>query len=157
MDRLNGRKELLLLSHLRKNARKNLTALSRQTGIPVSTLFERIKRYEGGIIRKHTALIDFSRLGFEIRVNIFLKADKSRRDELKRFLMKEQGVNSVFRINNGYDFLVEGIFRNMKEVTDFTEKLEGYKVKEIKEYYTLEEIKKEGFMSDPEYVDAVGV
>ncbi|MFO8016503.1 MAG: Lrp/AsnC family transcriptional regulator [Candidatus Woesearchaeota archaeon] len=149
-------KEKLLISHLRQNARKNLTAISRSTGIPVSTLFEKIKQLERGVIKKHTALLDFSRLGFDVRVNFALKAGKQARDRVKEFLMKDARVNSVYRVNNGYDFFVECIFRSMKEASDFSEKLEELKVKEVKEYYILDELKKEEFMGDPVLTDMMG-
>ena len=150
-------KEQLLISHLRQNARKNLTAISRCTGIPVSTLFEKIKQLEKSLIKKHTALLDFSRLGFDVRVNFALKAGKQARERVMEFLMKDARVNSVYRINNGYDFMAECIFRSMKEASEFSEKLEEIKVKEVKEYYILDELKKEEFMGDPELMKFGGV
>lgn len=150
------RKELILLSHLRQNARKNLTTISRETGIPVSTIFDKIRKYEKTVIKKHTALLDFSQLGYDVKVHIALRVPREQRNDLKEYLMKEPLVNSVYRINNGYDFLIEAFFRNIREVHDFVEGLERFKVKKPEEYYVLEEIKKEAFMSDPEMVRVIG-
>lgn len=150
-------KELVLLSHLRQNARTNLTKISRQTGMPVSTIFDKLKKYEKDIITKHTALLDFSKLGYDIKVHIAVKVPKDYRDQLKEHLCREPQVNSVYRINNGYDFMIEAFFRNIREVHDFVEGLEQYKVKKPDEYYVLDEIKKEAFMSDPLLVKAFGV
>ncbi|MFO8016568.1 MAG: Lrp/AsnC family transcriptional regulator [Candidatus Woesearchaeota archaeon] len=142
------KQDFQIISRLRSNARKNLSRISRETGIPVSTIFERLKRYEKELIRKHTALLDFSKLGYDIRVSIILKVPKENRDALKCFLMKQEGINSLYRINNGYDYLVDAVFRNMQEVIDFMETLDEFKAR--KEcYYLLEEIKREDFMSDP--------
>ncbi|MBU0535647.1 MAG: Lrp/AsnC family transcriptional regulator [Nanoarchaeota archaeon] len=146
--------DALIISHLRQNARKNLTSISKQTGIPVSTIFDRIKRYNGQMIIKHTALLDFAKLGFDMRVTIVLKVPKETRQEVQNYLMKVEHVNSMFRINNGYDFLVDALFRNMKEVNDLMEELDQFKVK--KEcYYVLEDLKREAFMSDPLIVKAL--
>ena len=60
-----NQKELLIMSHLRENSRKNLTKISKETKIAVSTIFDKIKKYEGGIIKKHTCILDFTKLGFE--------------------------------------------------------------------------------------------
>ncbi|MFC1753810.1 Lrp/AsnC family transcriptional regulator [Thermoproteota archaeon] len=154
---MNPEKDILLMSHLRQNARKNLTSISKETGIPVSTIFDKIRKYESSkLIKKHTALLDFSKLGYEVKVHIVLKVPKDKRDELKTYLLKEPLVNSVYRINNGYDFMIEAFFRNIREVHDFTEGLERFKVKSPEEYFVLEEVKKEAFMSDPELARFIG-
>ena len=146
------KEDLLILSHLRENARKNLTGISKSTGIPISTIFDKLKKYEGDCIIKHTAMLDFAKLGYEVKVHIMMKVPKESREDLKESLLKDARINSVYRINNGYDFMVEAFFRNMKEVNDFSECLEKFKVKDAEEYFVLEEIKKESFMSDPQSV-----
>ncbi|MCX6707563.1 MAG: Lrp/AsnC family transcriptional regulator, partial [Candidatus Woesearchaeota archaeon] len=83
---------------------------------------------------------------------IALKVPRDCRDSLKSYLLKEPIINSVYRINNGYDFMIEAFFRNVNEVHEFVEGLERFRVKNPEEYYVLEEIKKEAFMSDPEIV-----
>jgi DNA-binding Lrp family transcriptional regulator len=146
-------KELVILSHLRQDARKNLTAISKETGIPVSTIFDKLRRYEEeGMIKKHTAMLDFSKLGYEVKVHIALKVPREHRDSLRTYLLKEPLVNSVYRINNGYDFMIEAFFKNINDVHEFVEGLERFRVKSPEEYYVLEEIKKEAFMADPEIV-----
>ena len=149
-------KELVLISHLRQNARKNLTSISRETGMPVSTIFDKLRKYEGSLITKHTALLDFGKLGFEVKVHIAVKVPKGNREALREYLMKEPAINSVYRINNGYDFMIEAFFRNIKEVHDFVEGMERFNVKNPEEYYVLEEIKKEAFLADPGMVKVVG-
>ncbi|MBT3406606.1 Lrp/AsnC family transcriptional regulator [Candidatus Woesearchaeota archaeon] len=152
-----NQKELLIMSHLRENSRKNLTKISKETKIAVSTIFDKIKKYEGGIIKKHTCILDFTKLGFDVRVKMILKCPRPNRDEIQEFLVRHPRVNSVYKINNGYDFLIEGIFRHMKDLSEFTEKLDGYKVKDRHEYFVLEDLKIESFLSDPSYIEMVGI
>jgi len=147
-----NRKELLILSHFRENARKSLTNISRKTGVPVSTIFDKLKNYEENLIQRHTALLDFQKLGYEIRVKMTLTAKREDRDRLIDYLVKHKSVNSVFRINNGGDVLIEVIFRNMRELQEFSESLEGYNIRNKQEFFVLEDIKREAFMSDPELV-----
>jgi len=110
--------------------------------------------HEGKLITKHTSLIDFEKLGFNTRANVCLKVDKEKRGELKEHLLKNQNVNSVFKINNGYDFLAEVIFNHIKDLEDFLENLEeNFNIKGRQVYYLIEDIKKEGFMADPQLVD----
>lgn len=148
--------DLLLLTNLRKNARATLTKISRNTQIPVSTIFDRLKANEGTIIRKHTAILDFNQLGFTTRATIIYKFAKSDKKNARQFLTSHQNINSVYKINNGYDFLVEAIFRNILELENFLEKIdETFRVKSKQTYYIIEEIKREEFLSDPKTIDLV--
>ncbi len=148
------RKERLILANLRTNARATLTSMSKKTSIPVSTIFERIKHYETGLIKKHTILIDFSMLGYKTRASILVRANKECREQLRNFLLLNKSLNTVYKINNGYDFLVEGIFKELKDVEIFLDKLESdFNVTDKYVYYIVDELKREDFMSSPEYVN----
>ncbi len=144
------KKDLMFLSYLRQNARETLTKISRKTGVPISTLYDKLKAQEKEFIPKHTTLIDFTKLGYLCRANITLKVDIEQREEVKKYLMCQESVNSLFKINNGYDFLVEGIFEHVKELEDFIELMETkFKITEKQVYYIIDEIQRESFMSDP--------
>jgi len=150
------RKDLLIMSCLRQNARESLTRLSRKTSIPVSTIFDRLKCDADRLIQRHTCLIDFSRLGFSTRANIALRVDRKAREGLKEHLIKHQHVNSVYKINNGFDFMVEGVFRNIKEVEEFGEQLEEkFKIKQKQVYYIIEDIARERFLASPELLEVL--
>jgi DNA-binding Lrp family transcriptional regulator len=142
------RKDMLLMTHLRRNARENLTRISKLTHIPVSTVFDRLREFEKGLIQKHTTLLDFRRLGFDIRVNMLFKVSKDMRDSLRDFLMSNENVNSLFKVNNGYDYLVEAVFRDMNDLQRFTDLLDKFRIESRQELFVLEDLKREGFMSD---------
>ena len=149
-------KDLLLLANLRQNARETLTKISKKTKIPISTIFDRLKYHENTIIKKHTTIIDFSKLGFSTRVTLTLKVNKDDKENIRDFLTKHQNVNSVYKINNGYDFLIEGIFRNIKDLEEFLENLEDkHKIKSKQVYYIVEDIQREDFMSDANIVEMI--
>ncbi len=144
-------KELVILTHLRKNARETLTRLSRKTGIPVSTIHDKLKAQYQGIIEKYTTLVNFTKLGFATRAYIILRVSKQERTPVMEFLLRQEFVNSLYKINNGYDFLVEGIFRNIRDLELFTERLdEKFSIKEVKVYHILDDIRREAFLNTPE-------
>jgi len=136
------------MMYFRRNARENLTRISRYTKIPVSTIFDRLREFEKDLIKKHTTLVDFKKLGFDIKVNMLFRISRDSRDEFREFLMTNENINSIFRINNGYDFMVEAIFRDMNDLQRFTELLERFKVEAKQELFVLEDLKREGFLSD---------
>jgi DNA-binding Lrp family transcriptional regulator len=57
-----------ILAHLRQNSRTNLTKISKETAVPISTIFDRIKRYNKDVIIKNTVLLDFRKIGYEHKV-----------------------------------------------------------------------------------------
>ena len=149
-------KDLLILAELRNNSRESLTNMSKTTGVPISTIFDKLKYYQGSLITKHTTLIDFSKLGFNARANIMLKVDRDAREEARKFLMNNFNINSVYKISNGFDFLVEGIFKNVKDVEEFIDYLGSkFKMEKSEVYYIVEDIRKEDFMNNKETLDMV--
>lgn len=143
--------DLELLAYLRRNARIKITHLSRETELPVSTIFERLKGPIARCVNKYTCILNNSELGFNSRATIILKVDKEQKKEIGIFLEKHPNVNSLFRINNGYDYLIDVVFRQMINLEDFIEQLERkYRVKQKEVYFIIYEIKQESFLSDPE-------
>jgi DNA-binding Lrp family transcriptional regulator len=144
-------RDVLILSSLRKNARMKLTEMSKLTRIPVSTLFDKVTAYEGSAVRRFTALVRFESLGYQARALVTLSLrNKNDREELQRLLEKHDNVNSLYKINNGWDFLVEVVFHNMKEVEDFVSDLEEkVRVKNKKVFYVIDEVFKEEFLANP--------
>jgi DNA-binding Lrp family transcriptional regulator len=145
---LKTRKDILLMTYFRRNARENLTQISRWTSIPVSTIFDRLREFEKGLIQRHTTLVDFKRLGFDIRVNILFKVSKDSREDFREFLVSNENINSIYRINSGFDYFVEGIFRDMSDLQRFTDLLERFKIEAKQELFILEDIKRESFLTN---------
>ncbi len=127
--------------------------MSKKTSIPVSTIFDRLKINEESIITKHTCLLDFNRLGYHTRANITFKVERDDKETLREYLINNPSVNSVYRINNGFDYMVEGIFRQIRDLEEFVDKVEQkFKIQEKKSYFIIEDLKRESFMSNPHLV-----
>jgi DNA-binding Lrp family transcriptional regulator len=151
MIKMTSKKDLLIITNLRNNARMPLTKMSKNTHIPVSTIFDRLKVND--IIVKHTSLIDFAKLGYKVRAQIAFKVDIEDKEALREFFMKSEVCNSVLKINNGYDFMIEGVFREIKEMEDFLENLDQkFRIIEKTTFYIIEDLKKEAFMSNPNLI-----
>lgn len=152
-----SQKELLILANLRTNSRESLTRMSRKTSIPVSTIYDKIKKYENKLIRKNTCLIDFQQLGFKTRATVMLKVRKQQKDELKQTLMKHKAVNNFYKITNGFDYFVEAIFKDIHDVESFLEGLEEkFDIEEKQIHYIIEDLRKEDFLSNPDYIKLIG-
>lgn len=137
-------KERLLLNKLRENSRKSLAKISKETKIPVSTLFDMLKKMENEYVVRHVSLVDFSKLGYSFKVNFVLGTkDKMK---LREHLMKHPLVNQLSTLINGNDFFVECLFKDLKQMTDFKEELSSFSITSLEECFVVEELKKEGFI-----------
>jgi len=143
-------KDFQILTELRKNSRAQLKEISKNTTIPISTIFDRLKNGYSSIIKKHTSILNFENLGFNAKANIFLKCNKTTKSKLFNFLRTHPNTNSLYKINNGFDYMVEVIFKNVKELEEFNEEIEeSYGIKSKQVYYLIDEIIKENFMTNP--------
>jgi DNA-binding Lrp family transcriptional regulator len=142
-------KETLLLSHLRNNSREKLTSISKKTGIPIATLFYLLKELEGNRYTKSTILLNFENLGYHSHAQIFLKVNREDKLKVRIFLEKQDSVNTVYKTNNGWDFIIETVHNNIKQLDKFIEKIdENFEIKNHQIHYLIEEVKKEDFMKN---------
>lgn len=149
-EKMMNKKELLIISALRQNSRKSLTDMSREVKMPISTLHEKINALNNSIIRKHTALVDFSMLGFNTRAKVFLKVEKEQRQKLQDHLSMCKNVNTLLKVNNGFDFMAEMVFTHIKDLEDYIETLEQkFRILNKETFYIIDELRREEFMSTP--------
>ncbi len=133
--------DLQILHHLRRDARINLTVLSKKTGIPVSTLFDRLRAGEKSVITRFTVLMDFAKLGFPVRTKILLRTDMASRVPVRNYLLTHDRVNGLWRINNGFDYAVDCFFASIKEAEEFLDTLESrYSIVEKQMFHVIDDL-----------------
>jgi DNA-binding Lrp family transcriptional regulator len=129
--------------------------MSKTTKIPVSTIYDKLQRFqERDIIERHTSIVNFAELGYDIRVNILLNVDHEDYDAVETFLGDHAKVNNVLRISNGYDYIAEAVFRDMEEYDAFFNSLGEQPVNDIDQYFVMDELKREAFLT---YKENLGV
>ena len=137
----------LLISELREDSREKLTSISKRTKIPVSTLYETLKQLRKDTILRNTVLLNFTKMGFHTRAHIILKVLHTEKEELRRHLYCHDNVNNVFKINNGFDFIIETVHKNIKELDDFIEVINRrFCIESLQLHYLIDDVKREGFV-----------
>ena len=72
------------------------------------------------------------------------------------YLLNHPNVNSLYKINNGFDFQVELVFRHMQELEEFLDLFSRrFAVKQIITFYLIDEIKKESFLTSMNSADMI--
>jgi DNA-binding Lrp family transcriptional regulator len=146
--------DIKIIACLRSNARTSLKKMSKLLGIPISTIFDKIKFHRGKTIKKYCAIIDDNLLEYNARAKVFIKKGNIKKDELKEHLMKHLNVNNLYKINNGYEFIADVVFKGMQDLEAFLENLEQkFGVKNPEVHYIIDELKSEGFLADPRLSD----
>ncbi len=140
-------KEKELLITLRQNSRLSLTEISKKTHIPVTTIYDKLKEACDDIITRYTVLLDFTKLGYTVRVQFFIKAHKNKREDLFQHLLMHPNVNSAYIVNNGYDFACDALFRDIATAELFARELEEkHRVAKVDSFYVLQDFKREAFL-----------
>ncbi|HLD10622.1 MAG TPA: Lrp/AsnC family transcriptional regulator [Candidatus Nanoarchaeia archaeon] len=141
------KKDIDLICRLRGNSRTSLTNLSKETRMPITTIHDKLKiLVKENIIKKYTTIVDLEKLGFAVKAILILKIKKGDKETFKDYAKKHSAVNNLFQINNGYDFILEVIFNNMKLMEEFRERIEDrFDIVKIEVHYIMEELKREDF------------
>jgi DNA-binding Lrp family transcriptional regulator len=147
-----SKKDAEIITYLRNNARQKVTNIAKKTGMPVTTIYDKLRSHEKKYIKRHITMLDFNKLGLNAKSSISIAVDRDYRDSLQKFLMQHPNVNSLYRVNFGFDFLAEVIFKSMADVENFVECLEkDYHTTRIQNFTVIEELKKEDFLTKPEH------
>ena len=143
-------KDLKIIGHLRRNARKKVTEISRDMEMPVTTIYDKLKAHERkGIVKKHTTLLDFSKLGYQSSALIAMSVNRDKRERLQNYLITHPNVNSLYRVDFGHDFLAEVIFEDLGRLQEFIDGIDiQFSLDQIKTFHILQELKKEEFLGN---------
>lgn len=141
---------LTILHHLRCNSRQSLSAISRKTGIPVTTVFDNVKALDMTLVRKHFSLVDYKLLNV---TRIFYAISCSDKKPLRKFLKSCPNVNNAFRTRGKADFIVESVFRTFAEADLFYANLLRFGSYRILECAIEEELIRENVETFKEHSD----
>ncbi len=146
--------DIAIITQLRQNGRMSLTDMSRKTGLSISTLHLRLKHNIKKGIVKPNSMLNFEKLGFGTRAYILLSVEE--KEKIFEHLNKHPNVNSLIKINNGWNLIMECAFKDMCSMETFVEELENtFKIKQKQIHYILTELKKEGFLTKQEQAQAL--
>ncbi len=131
-----------VLRHVRKDARKQFTQISRETDVPTTTAYDNFKKLRKDVITRQVSLLDFKKLGYPFQY--FFIIECRREDKLLKLLKRDRKVNGLFSSRDA--IICEVIFEELEEKEAFKRSLENYGLQELKEYPILEEFKRECFI-----------
>jgi Lrp/AsnC family leucine-responsive transcriptional regulator len=116
-------KDMTILEALQDNARLGVKQIARKTGIPITTVFNRIKNLEkNGIIKGYTAIIDKKKMGKEIEAFILINiayTSKLHQDDFSGELRALPEVDECYIISGATNVLIKVSTRDIDTLNEF--------------------------------------
>ncbi|QLJ52773.1 MAG: Transcriptional regulator, AsnC family [Candidatus Fermentimicrarchaeum limneticum] len=117
--------DLLLLEMLQTDCRKSLKEIAKKAGMPMSTVHEKIKRFEKtGLIKSYRALLDEKKLGFDVTAFImasteYLGGDKNFQRKLGEKVASLPNVLGVHTVSGDWDLIIKVKFKGVQQLGKF--------------------------------------
>ncbi len=134
--------DLRILSKLTQDSRIPFSRLARELGVSESTVYLRIKRLrELGILKNFSAVVDLSKLGYEVEAFIKIKVGNQRSPlEVAETLEKIGGIMEVYEVSGDFPILVRVLARDNNELSSIIDTI--MKVKGVTDVDVLYVIRK---------------
>ncbi len=118
------KKDEQILQILKKNAKIGTQKISNITGIPITTVHNRIKKLEkNGIIKNYSIFIDYSKIGKKLSALVLTRLDhKSLREsglqlkDILKQILKVQGIQRVFTVTGSIDIVLRVRAESIEEL-----------------------------------------
>lgn len=119
-------KDFAILDLLQQNARQSVFQIAKKTGIPPTTIHNRIRKLKhNGVIERYSIHISREKTGQNVCALVFvylnndLLESSSKKGGLARQFAKYPNVGEVFETTGACDIIVKVYGSSIKELTDF--------------------------------------
>jgi Lrp/AsnC family leucine-responsive transcriptional regulator len=122
-------RDIIILNELRRNAKLSSRSLAKKVGLPISTVYRRIKEMEeNGIIKGYHAIVDFDKVGKPVGVLLLINLAEGREfipiGQIKEELRKKGDLLQVLTVHGGeIDMIARVRLKSLNEITPFLEKI----------------------------------
>ncbi len=110
--------ELKILNYLLENDIQNYNKMSKQVGIPASTIYDRIRNLKKkGIIKKMVPDLDLEKIGYMVFAALEIEVNTMREvDTLKDKYTNNPAIAGLFKMSGNYDLLALVIVKTPSEL-----------------------------------------
>lgn len=111
-------KDLRILEMMKQNCRLSEQKIAKKTGIPMTTVHNRVKRMrEEGIIEGYAVRLNHAKLGKPLTAYALLKAvDQADQSELLDYIAKIPQVCEVAMVTGDFDLMLKARVGDMEEL-----------------------------------------
>lgn len=136
----------MILDALSENSRTSISDISKKTGIPNSTISNRIRKLEqNNVIEQYTTILNPEKIGVNITALIIIQTETEKHEHVEVELPKLEQVSQVYSISGEYDILIKLWAKNLEELNDIINSqirtIDG--IEELRELIVMERLKDE--------------
>lgn len=107
-----------------EDARRSYREIAKRIGVAVGTVLSRLTKLEAAkIIKGYSAIIDYSKLGYDITVVTEVVVSKGMLLEVEKNIAEMPGVCAVYDVTGETDAIVIAKFKNRESLSNFTKSL----------------------------------
>jgi DNA-binding Lrp family transcriptional regulator len=116
-------KDIKLIRELSQDGRRSLKSLATELGVSTVTVMNRMKRLrESGVLKGFTAVVDPSKLGYNITAIISIVTKRKELVSIEKKLAQHPNVLAIYDVTGTYDFIVVSRFRKITDLNRFLKK-----------------------------------
>ncbi|OED30772.1 Lrp/AsnC family transcriptional regulator [Methanosphaera sp. WGK6] len=140
-----------ILNELVENSRMPVSKLSLKTGIPDSTISNRIKKLEkNNVIEQYTTIVNPEAVGIKVTAMIIIQTETEKHENVEKELPKLKKVSEVYSISGEYDILIKVWSHTLEELNEIINAeirtIDG--IEELRELIVMERLKEEPLKLD---------
>jgi DNA-binding Lrp family transcriptional regulator len=110
-----------ILSVLQRDARTSMRKISKEVGVSLGTVSNRVRKLEGaGVIRGYAVLLDPEKIGWDLNVVIGLRIQKGRLIEIQEKIAKDPRVYGVYDVTGDFDSMVIARARDRSDLDELS-------------------------------------
>lgn len=128
-------KDRKIIECLREHGRWSVEKIAKQTRIPITTVYHRMKRLEKeGVIQRYSVEVDYTKMGMPLAAYVLVTVDYKALKEisltqydLTKKLLAEKEIESASMVTGGTDIILKMRVANVDELNKFiTVKLRNF-------------------------------
>ncbi len=134
-----------IINELIKNSRMPISKISLKTGIPDSTISNRLNKLEkNNIIDQYTTIINPKSVGIEITAMIIIQTETEKHENVEKELPKLDKVYEVYSVSGEYDILIKVWAHTLEELNEILLQIRTIDgIEELRELIVMETLKDE--------------
>ena len=145
--------DMIIISELRKDSRKNINQLAKKLKIPPSTLYDRLNHIKKHYVSKNASLLNFRKLGFFMTSFVTIGVTEHTRTDVLECLMQSKNINSMYKLNFGSKYLVETVFHDIDDFEQFMAEIKHKKADILMISHVSDCIIRENFLTEMHHFD----
>ena len=113
---------------LNENARKSFREVAKELGVSVTSVIQRVKKFEEkGVIKGYIPIVDQEYFEMKMVAVIALRISQGKLIETQAKIAEDKRVMSVYDVTGEWDSILIGYFKDRQDLNDFIKNLLAHK------------------------------